>query len=711
VPEKTILPILVASRTQNDSEKLNGLLRGLGMRVRSAWGGDAETLDQALAQRPELMFLIADDAPIELADLARLRDLRAPDVPVIALSKKADGLDVVEYMNKGARDLVDLKNTAHLKAVIERELPVARMTAQLQRYADALSDYESRLGELLSESQNAIAYLQDGIHMSANPAYVALFGYAASGELEGMPVMDMFDGESQGALKAAIQAAVKHGRTSENLELKAVNAKGEPFAMTVSLAPEVVDGEECIRLAAHVAQLSPELEEQLTEREQEAAALKASLADIRHRDPLTGVYHRDYFLEQLRTVKTDTKTVHTLALVTADKFAEVEASVGAYASGRILNALVELVNASVSDNEPVGRFDDDTFAIVLARSTLDDIEQWASELLQAIANKIFEAGGGSTSLTCSIGLTEISELADSELLLSQAIEAGESAANQGGNRWIVYQPEEIDASKDASDASWVKRITDSLKNDKLELAFQPIASLDDTDVDLQDVLVQMRGEGSKVIRAADFMPPAKRLNLMPAIDKWVVRHVLPVSIKMGREKRNTRFFVRLSVPFLTDPNMVEWLGQALKKEADKLPAAGLIFQFPEDFLDTHLNESKAFIETLKTANCSISLARFGVGRNSLGVLDHLRPDFIKLDDDLVSNLHKDQAKREKADELIKKAKSRDIETIAQRVESAETIAVLWQMGVQYIQGNYLQEPDAAVATAGAANNRLGALRG
>jgi diguanylate cyclase (GGDEF)-like protein/PAS domain S-box-containing protein len=711
VPEQTILPILVASRTQNDSEKLNGLLRGLGMRVRPAWGGDAEALDQELSRNPELAFLVADDPPMELTELARLRDLRAPDVPIIALAKKPDGLDVAELMNKGARDLVAIQNTAHLKAVIERELPVARMTAQLQRYADALSDYESRLGELLSESQDAIAYLQDGIHMSANPAYVELFGYAASGELEGLPVMDMFDGESQGTLKTAIQAAVKHGKASDGLELEAINAQGETFTMTVSLAPEVVDSEDCIRLAAHVAQLSPELEEQLTEREQEAAALKASLADIRHRDPLTGVYHRDYFLEQLRTIKTDKNTVRALALVTADKFAEVEASVGAYASGRILNALVELVNESVNNDEPVGRFDDDTFAVVLNRAKLDEVEKWAAELLEAIGKKIFEAGGGSTSLTCSIGLTEINELADSELLLSQAIEAGESAARQGGNRSVVYQPEAIDAEKGASDASWVKRITDSLKNDKFGLVFQPIASLDDSDVDLQDVLVQMRGSDNKVIRAADFMPPANRLNLMPAIDKWVVRHVLPVSIKMGRENRNTRFFVRLSIPFLTDRTMAAWLGDALREEADKLPKNGLIFQFPENFLDKHLKESKAFIETLKAANCAISLARFGNGRNSLGVLDHLRPNFIKLDDDLVSNLHKDQAKREKADELVKKAKSLKVQTIAQRVESAETIAVLWQMGVQYIQGNYLQEPDAEVAAAGAASNRLDEIRG
>ncbi|HET7370006.1 MAG TPA: diguanylate cyclase, partial [Gammaproteobacteria bacterium] len=463
MPEQT-LPILVASRTQNDAEHLNGLLRSLGMRVRSSWGGDAEVLDKSLGQHPELMFFVADDPPVGLADLVRLRDARAPDVPIVALGKQAEGLDVVELMNQGARDLVAMTNTDHLKAVIERELPVARMTAQLRRYEDALSDYEARLSELLSESADAIAYLQDGIHMRANPAYLKLFGYSSPDDIEGLPVMDVFDADSQSALKAAIQKAVKHGDATDELELQGVGADGETFPATISLAPEVVDGEPCVRLAARVAQLSPELEQQLGEREREAAALKASLADIRHRDPLTGLYHRAYFLEQLRGIKVDDKAVRALVLVTADEFASVEASVGAYASGRIIDRLVELVNASVNGNEPVGRFDDDTFSIVLTRPTIEDIEQWAATLVKSVADTVFEAGSGSTSLTCSIGITEIEALAESELLLSQALEASGNATSQGGNRYTIYQPADVSTEEGSSDASWVKRITSGLKN-------------------------------------------------------------------------------------------------------------------------------------------------------------------------------------------------------------------------------------------------------
>lgn len=695
-----ILPILVAGKTQNDAERLNGVLRGLGLRVHPDWAGDAEALESSLARGPEILFFIADEPAMGLDELVRMRDLRAPEVPIIALTRSPDGGDVAALMAKGARDLVTLSNAAHLKAVISRELAVGRTAAELKRCADALADYEKRVAALLNQTADAIAYLQDGVHMSANPAYLALFGYAAEDDIVGIPVMDLFEGGSQNALKSAIQQGVKHGKPTHDLDVEGRRTGGDGFRATISLEPEVVDGEACLQLTVHAAaaasQMSPELEQQLSAREKEAAALKASLDDIRHRDPLTGLYHRGYFLEQLRQVKADDKTTRALALVTADQFDAVEAAVGAIASTRVIDRLVDIVKKSVEPAEPVARFGDEAFAIVLNRPALKDIENWARKLCATVAKTVFETSGGSTSMTCSVGLTEIDPLAESELLVSQALEASRSVSRSGGNRHLVYQPGEVGTPEGGSDAGWVKRITNALKNNGLQLAYQPIASLDGNDAELQDVLIQMQAGEGKVIAAADFLPYAERHRLMTAVDKWVVAHALPVLVNHAKEHSQARFLVRISSQALTDPSMLKWLQTALTK-ISKLAPGRLVFQLPEAYLDKYLKETKVFIDTMQKSRCAIAIVQFGRGRNSLGVLDHLKPDFIKLDDELIRDMHTDQAKRESVATLVDKAKSHQIETIAQRVESADTIAVLWQMGVQYIQGNYLQEAGTVVA--------------
>lgn len=695
--DKQILPILVAARSQNVAEYLNGVLRGVGLRVHAEWADDAEALEKCLGHHAELLFFIIDDPGVGLEQVVQMRDLHAPGLPIIALSK-AEGGDVAAAMAKGARDLIVMTNTAHLKAVIARELTVARTSTELRRQTQALADYEKRLNALLNESADAIAYLQDGVHMNANPAYLQLFGYAAEDDIVGIPVMDLFDSASQNALKAALQEGIKHSKSTHGLKTRGRDAAGQDFDATLSLEPDVLDGEACLRLTVHVAaaQASPELEQQLSEREKEAAALKASLVEIRHRDPLTGLYHRGYFLDQLRKVKAGDKIARALALVSADQFDAVEAAVGAFASNKVIEQFVGIIKKSVNQNEPAARFGDQTFAIVLSRPALKDIEDWARKLCETVAKTVFETDNGSTSMTCSIGLTEIDPLAGSELLLSQAMEASHAVAGDGGNRYLVYQPEAVGEGEGGSDAGWVKRISNALKNEGLRLVYQPIANLDGSDTELQDVLVQMQTGEKQIIPAAEFLPYAERHGLMTAIDKWVIAHVLPVLAAEAKKGARTRFLVRISRQSLIDAKMLAWIKAVLAKLPNMAPGS-LVFQVPEAYLDKHLKETKLFIDTMQKARCAIAIVQFGRGRNSLGVLDHLKPNFIKLDDELVRDMHTEHVKRESVTTLVSKAKSQQIETIVQRVESADTIAILWQMGVQYIQGNYLQEPGTIVA--------------
>lgn len=696
--QPSTLPVLVASATQNDAEQLNGLLRGLGMRVRIAWGGDSRTLRKALrVSTPDIVLFVVDSPATKLSELLELRDNHAPDVPVIAVGKKLDKLDAGAVITQGARDLVSINSGMHLKAVIERELPVAQQSAQLRRYAEALQSHETRFTDLVSESGDAIAYIQDGIHAQANPAYLSMFGYQPSDDIMGIPVMDAFAGVSQGTLKQAIKSVVKSGDASKELELKGVGTNNKPFSVTVALAPDVLDGEKCIRLSARAAttHLSPELEEQLGEREREAAKLKASLADIRHRDPLTGVYHRGFFLAQLRKIKPSAKVTRALALITADQFEAVEASVGAYASGRIISSLVELINISVGNKEPVGRFDDDTFAVVLSRPSMQDVEKWAATLCKAISKKVFEAASGSTTMTCHIGLAEVQSLANPELLLEQAQEASETGRSKGGNCHVVYHPPAIDDDKGSSDASWVSRVTTALKNDGFQLAYQPIASLEDSDIELQDVLVQMQDENGSLIPAGKFMAAAKRQKLVPAIDRWVIKHLLPVVSDYCAKHPKARFFGRISTQFLMEAKPMSWFESALK-HAPSRPPNSLIMQLPERFLDSNMKEAMHFIEILRKYKCAFAVAEFGLGRNSPGVLDHLRPDYVKLNDTLLADMDKNEDHQKKVAELVNKAKAKKTEIVAHRMESSDSIAILWQMGVQYVQGNYLQEAASVI---------------
>jgi len=90
---------------------------------------------------------------------------------------------------------------------------------------------------------------------------------------------------------------------------------------------------------------------------------------------------------------------------------------------------------------------------------------------------------------------------------------------------------------------------------------------------------------------------------------------------------------------------------------------------------------------------------FGSGRDPEGMLDSVPLDFVKIDGAIIQGLTGDSQLQQRVRTLVESAMNRQIHTIAERVEDANTMAVLWQIGVQYIQGYFVNEPEQVVLRA------------
>jgi EAL domain-containing protein (putative c-di-GMP-specific phosphodiesterase class I) len=161
------------------------------------------------------------------------------------------------------------------------------------------------------------------------------------------------------------------------------------------------------------------------------------------------------------------------------------------------------------------------------------------------------------------------------------------------------------------------------------------------------------------------------------------------------EGKKARFFIRLSEKTLADGQFVAWLETQFKQHQ---PAkGGIVLQIAEATAEKQLKEAKAVGELANKYSQGIALEHFGIGRNPMQMFDHIRMNFVKIDGSFMPVIATDEKKREFVHEIIEKAKTLKIETVAERVENANTMAVLWQLGVNYIQGNYVQEPEVVMA--------------
>lgn len=726
---RSSLPVLVVTASQNEAETLNSVLRKAGHAVRPIWVANIEDAEKSLKeQKPDLILCSMSVPGASLAEVVKLRDMTLPNVPIIALAPSAEPKLVAEIVNTGARDLVAANQPDHIQAVVSRELEVLQLARELERASLTLKEYEQRINVVMNESKDAIAHIQEGILLDANPAFLELFGYKASGELEGTPVLEIFDASSLATLKEALKTLVK-GQSVASLAVKGKHVSGKPFETKLEFAKVEIEGEPAIEMAirelganqvkaqvkattakvqAHVTHIHNQTQAQQAQIEQlnqKLAAGVQQLATARNLDMLTGLTNRMHFLELLKQKlsKTDNKMATALVYVRPDHFGQVAEKVGAVTSDGMLKALAELIRSSVHKHDLISRFDGTGFALLLVRGKLKEISDWAEQLHATVAARIFESGGKSTSLTCSIGYAQADEdTHTAERLMDCAMEALRNARKAGGNRAVQWTPPVVDEEGKVTDAEWKRRLTEALKTNRFMLAYQPIASLTGEASGFNDVLVRLQNEQGQEIPIKDFMPAAERLGLMIGIDRWIIERAIKALADHHSKGQEARFFLRLSDQSLTDKTLLPWL-EKLLGTIKGLGDGHVVVQIAEKSAEKYITDTRSFARSVRDLKCGFALEHFGVGHNPLHTLDLVQHvDYIKVDGTLTGMLAADERKRNAVKSYIDHARGLNIHTIAEKVEKPETMAVLYQLGIEFIQGNYVQEPEVVMHDSGSA---------
>jgi EAL domain-containing protein (putative c-di-GMP-specific phosphodiesterase class I) len=192
------------------------------------------------------------------------------------------------------------------------------------------------------------------------------------------------------------------------------------------------------------------------------------------------------------------------------------------------------------------------------------------------------------------------------------------------------------------------------------------------------------------VAAAEFIPAAFRNRLLRAIDRWVIGATLAFCAKTPLDC----VFVKLSSESLIDKTLVDWLTKAV--ESSGVPPARLCFQVSEENATQYLSQTQTLAEQLRSLGYRFAIESFGVGRDSGRILAQTPMDFLKIDGSLMQSISTDAALQEKVRVYVQAAANRAVPTIAERVEDANTMAVLFQLGVAYMQGHYVHEPEVVL---------------
>ncbi|WP_348659103.1 EAL domain-containing protein, partial [uncultured Stutzerimonas sp.] len=542
----------------------------------------------------------------------------------------------------------------------------------------ALREAEKRCQLLLESSVDAIAYVHDGMHIYANRAYLELFGYEDVEELEGMPMIDLIASCDQGEFKGFLKN-YQSLQGSAELVCGGIRADGSSFKASMHFSPASYDGEPCIQAVIRA--------------ESDNAELK-KLREISSQDLVTGLYNRNHFLESLdgaveRAVNAGKSS--SLAYIRIDRFASLQAEIGLGDSDRLLAELAQLLRAQFTEQAELARFGDDAFAVLMAEATPKQLEQPLTELLRKVEGHLFDVGGRTIQTSLSIGVAALDEqTAKARDVIDRAHRCAEELTD--GNALRTYDPaRELAAA--ASRGNVLAMLQQALEKNSFRLLFQPIISLRGDSHEHYEVLLRLLDPEGTEVPPGEFLDAAKEAGLATKIDRWVLLN----SIKLLAEHRNkghsTRLMVHLSGPSLQDPSLLGWLGVALK--ASKLPPDSLVFQLDENDAVAYLRQAKALTQGLAGLGCRVALNQFGCVLNPLNTLKHLNADFVKIDGSYTQDLSR-QENQEALKQLLAQLHEQAKQTIVPFVDSATVLATLWQAGVGYIQGQYLQGPSQSM---------------
>jgi diguanylate cyclase (GGDEF)-like protein len=405
------------------------------------------------------------------------------------------------------------------------------------------------------------------------------------------------------------------------------------------------------------------------------------------KDPSTGFYQRHYFLERLagRLAKKQDGGIRALAYVRPDHFARVQSDVGLLGTEALLMRVAELLRELMQPGDLYSRFGGTMFTVLVERGTMTDVEAWANQLRKAVANQVFEVDTQSTSMSCTIGLCAVrSSDQNPGELLAEAEQACRNGRDKGGNRVVLSDATGVTERLRQTDTLWVARIRAALMQNRLRLVHQPVVGLHEEVQGVLDTRVRLIDEQGEPVLPAEFIPAAERAHMMKNIDRWVIG----ASFSFCVARQPNLVFVRLSRDSVLDDSLLEWL--KARAHSTRLKPSQVCFQISEELALQQLKQSKALAEQLRETGFLFAVDHLGAGRDSTQLLGHLPMQFVKVDGSLMQGLHRDKDLQKKVGEIAARARELKIKTIAERVENANTMAVLWQLGISFVQGNFTQ---------------------
>jgi diguanylate cyclase (GGDEF)-like protein len=374
-------------------------------------------------------------------------------------------------------------------------------------------------------------------------------------------------------------------------------------------------------------------------------------------------------------------------LLDLDRFKHVNDTLGHAVGDALLRETAARLKASLRETDVLARLGGDEFAIVQDRD--NNQREAASALADRITEVIsrpFNIEGNEVNIATSIGIALAPEhAANSDSLMKMADLALYRAKSAGRNGYRFFDPEmSLAASARHELESELRR---AIQQDELELHYQPIIDTKTSVICGAEALIRWRHPTKGIILPDQFIPLAEETGMITQIGEWLLQTACAEAASWPKE---IKVAVNLSAVQFRKNNLVDVVICALAQSG--LSPERLELEITETALIESATECLPVLHQFKNLGIAVALDDFGTGYSSLSQLMMFPFNKIKVDKSFTQNLTKRTECAAIIAATLTLARSLDIATTAEGVETAEQYRLLRLAGVTSLQGFLFQPP-------------------
>lgn len=431
----------------------------------------------------------------------------------------------------------------------------------------------------------------------------------------------------------------------------------------------------------------------------EVLAAEASKLIQARRDPATSQLNRRGFseiLEKILSEQEHSTVENCLIVIDLDQFKVINDTAGQRGGDQLLIQITGLILKNIKKNDVLSRLGSDEFAIILKQCNLKHATDIAERIRVVIKQFRFLYQEKMFDLSACLGVVELNEeIKDLSQALGAADLACSVAKEQGRNRVHIYKKTDEKLRKHENQMLWVSRINLAIEGDLFQIYRQKIELLqeDPANEEHYEILIRLKEKNGDVLSPYHFIPAAERYNLMPKIDKWVIKTTLNKMAEVFIKKPDSKLVcsINLSGQSFSEEGFILYIKEQIKISG--VPANRICLEMTETAAVSNLAQAVKFMEELKKVGCHFSLDDFGSGMSSFTYLKNLPVDYLKIDGYFIKTMLENKIDKAMVNSIHQIGNVMGLKTIAEFVENDVIMDELRTMGVDYGQGYGIHKPE------------------